>query len=252
MLISGALISSNVELLIEKNPNAYQLSSAIDYIKSFDPSYEIIDYIMSRGFSRVIEKMYLSLIKNDDYNKIMYIINNYNTISINSSSINSSINNSSINMVLLLRTVGINYINTAHKYIVDDTGGSVSELIRAKFYLFLILSNINITLDEADLTEIRSIPVNGAEFSYITYDLVSFIAFRLINDNMLKNTSLDTIEDILDTVIYCNAPEVIENKLLEFIPESSPMYSYDYRYENYYSYRYNKPKHYHSLFEEDI
>lgn len=194
--------------------------------EQYDPSYELLDYMIQNV--NVLElATYNSLLISNNMIKVNYIIDNSNIFNLKA---------------LLIETIKM-YVNYWDKSV------EIFSNVRAAF--FMLLDHIDNKFTITNIVEI----VQGVELvrSYVLGDILSYVIFRTVNDDIITNARQYELEYAVDIMLVVllgsDAPNTLTEYILKYLPTTSRYQSEHVRNN---LRRLEKPPNYHSLFSEDI
>lgn len=223
--ISQALMNSDIDYIDNYHKfGGIIYKNTIMNLGYFDPSYELINYIMNNDYNNnsMMDASYTKLIITGNMDKISYINSNYKYV------------------IVLLKII-------VNLYVDDDT--ELQEFYNTKQALSDLLDKRSneLTFDDInDISQNQKIGKNG----YVFKDILSYIIFRITRDELFKDVKdIFVLINMLTTLKSVSGPEALIDTILKHLPEDA-VNGVNLVLNN--TKKLTKPDYYHSLFSEDI
>lgn len=213
----------------------------IDYNNpEFDISYRLIDFLYGTEYPNSgidIRLVSMGLFSGKNVEKMTYIIDTYLK------------NNDYIKNVYI-----DGFISSYASKIVFYSDYEYRSLFL--FMLQYIIDNISISFNNIiprDTDAVKDyVIIQGNfrihEYNIARYDAISYVAFRIMSDQLLESTSNYILENLIYIMLRCNTSEVLIDTLVKYLDDASEYKSYNFRESLEPKENYN----YISLFSEDI
>lgn len=210
--IIRALRDSNVAVIDKYLKRANTSMLPFSEVGVFNPSYELIDYIINMHDTYTIGGLFGKLIKTGDINKIKYLFDNVRT----------NISNIRVRHQIMLNSFKI--VTYAYTYTCARRHESKFKrrMISARVILSYVIEYIKDYITFEDIVEYSNIVleiVQDDAIKYIRLDVVAYLVFKKLDSELLLHTDNIVIERLVEILIHSNASKYIINTLISYLDD---------------------------------
>lgn len=217
-----SLETSDVDKLRQYMNEGYgsnKIISELYQLEDFNPSDELIDFLLEIGDKRIPDILVARLTFFDHLDRAQSIIP-------------------------LIKDKKKLLVYTMYSY--AEPPFNSKEHSTTKAILIMLLNNLENELILSDITKEYNIPPRGIKI-YVLYDAYLYALFRIMNDNMLKTTDPSTINFFTIVAVLNDAPDYLTETLMKYVPDVQALM----RKINM-TIKPKKPSDYVSLFNDDV
>lgn len=196
-LLSRSDVSTLNKYLVSEHINKNQIHHLLRYVRPFNPTDELIDFLLEIGDKDIAGDLayILSLWNNfDQLKNILPLVNDKYDI-----------------LAQLIRN-----------YSLQSLPQDVLLSMRISILIFInYLENI-LTLDDILSIYYDAMPYSNIKF-YVRNDIILYMAFRIISDQVLSTASKTTINTLAEWAIENNAPSYLTDTLLKYVDDPTSL-----------------------------